>query len=76
MSTLQIRDVPDDVRTTLKVRAAEAGMSLSAYVLRELTRSARQPTLAELDERIRTRGTTRPATPAADVIRSDRATRP
>jgi len=56
MGLIQIRDVPDDVHRTLKVRAASEGTSLSQYVLREVTRVARTPTPAELDERIRARG--------------------
>ena len=72
MSTLQVRDVPDDVRQTLKVRAAAAGQSLSEYVLGELSRLARQPTLGELTERVRLRGSAEPATRAADILRSER----
>ena len=34
---IQIRHVPEDVHTRLKARAAAAGMSLSDYLLRELT---------------------------------------
>ena len=56
MGLLQIRDVPEDVHRTLKVRAAADGVSLSDYVLREIIRAARSPTPAELDERIRARG--------------------
>jgi plasmid stability protein len=55
MGLIQIRNVPDDVHRTLKVRAAAAGTSLSEYVLREVTRAARSPTPEELDERIRGR---------------------
>jgi antitoxin FitA len=72
MSTLQIRDVPDDVRQTLKTRAAAAGQSLSEYVLRELSQLARQPTLSELTERIGHRGAAEPRTRAADVLRAER----
>ncbi len=46
--TIQIRNVPDDVHHTLRVRAAEADMSLSDYVLKELTRVARRPPIADL----------------------------
>lgn len=56
MGLIQIRNVPDDVHRTLKVRAAADGTSLSDYVLREVTRAARNPTPAELDARIRARG--------------------
>jgi plasmid stability protein len=56
MSLIQIRNVPEDVHRTLKVRAAAEGTSLSDYVLREITRAARTPTAEELDARIRARG--------------------
>jgi plasmid stability protein len=55
MSLIQIRNVPEDVHRTLKVRAAAEGTSLSDYVLREITRAARTPTAEELDARIRAR---------------------
>lgn len=55
MGMIQIRDVPDDVHRTLKVRAAAQGISLSEYLLREVTRVARSPTPGELDARIRAR---------------------
>lgn len=72
MSTLQVRDVPDDVRQTLKVRAAAAGQSLSEYLLSELSRLARQPTLDELTSRLRLRGSVEPSTRASDILRADR----
>jgi antitoxin FitA len=53
MALIQIRNVPDDVHRTLKVRAAAAGTSLSDYLLREITRVAHSPTPEELDARIR-----------------------
>jgi len=56
MGLIQIRNVPDDVHRTLKMRAAAAGTSLSDYVLREVTRAARTPTPEELDDRITARG--------------------
>lgn len=49
---VQIRNVPDDIHRTLKIRAAEAGLSLSDYVLAEITRLAERPTLAEMRERL------------------------
>jgi plasmid stability protein len=55
MGLIQIRNVPEDVHRTLKVRAAAEGSSLSDYVLREVTRVARTPTPEELDARIRRR---------------------
>ncbi len=50
---IQIRDVPDQVHSTLKARAARGGMSLSDYLKRELGRAAEQPSLREWLERVR-----------------------
>lgn len=55
MSTLYIRDVPDDVTAVLKERAAASGMSLSAYVGAQLVALAERPTNAEVAERLRAR---------------------
>ncbi|MGN9844398.1 FitA-like ribbon-helix-helix domain-containing protein [Nonomuraea sp. H19] len=53
MATLYIRDVPEPVAESLKERAAEAGMSLSAYVARELADIATRPTNAEIVKRLK-----------------------
>lgn len=45
---IQIRNVPDDVHRTLKVRAAAEGLSLSDYVKRDLEELARQATIEEV----------------------------
>lgn len=72
---IQVRDVPDDVHRTLKMRAAAAGMSLSDYIKRDLQQSAAKPTLAEIDERVRSRG--RSALTRTDIIAAlDEARRP
>ena len=55
MTTLYIRDVPDDVAETLKERAAAGGMSLSAYVGAELAKIASRPTNAEIAARLMSR---------------------
>jgi antitoxin FitA len=52
---IQIRNVPDDVHKALKIRATKEGMSLSDFLLREVTKVAKQPTLEEMIERIRRR---------------------
>jgi plasmid stability protein len=49
---IQIRNVPDDLHRTLKVRAAQAGMTLSDYLLSEIEQVAEKPTLSELMERL------------------------
>ncbi len=76
MSTLQIRDVPDDIKQVLKVRAAKAGQSLSEYALAELRRSAERPTFEELWERIKQRGgPVEGLTSAAEILRAERDAR-
>jgi len=47
-SMIQIRHVPDDIHKTLKIRAIQNGMSLSDYLLREITQLAKRPTLNDL----------------------------
>ena len=49
--TLQVRAVPEKVHRRLKARAADAGLSISAYLLAELTRFAALPTREEMRER-------------------------
>lgn len=53
MATLYIRDVSDPVAETLKLRAATQGLSLSAYVARELSKLASRPTNEEIVARLR-----------------------
>src|SRR5450759_1397063 len=48
---IQIRDVPEHVHSTLKARAAREGMSLSAFIKRELERTVERPTMREWLER-------------------------
>lgn len=52
---VQIRNVPEALHRKLKARAAEAGKSLSDYLLEELRRSAAKPTPEELMRRIEAR---------------------
>ncbi|MDO8148809.1 MULTISPECIES: hypothetical protein [unclassified Isoptericola] len=75
MSTLQVRDVPDDVKRVLKARAARSGQSLSEFVLQELSELAGRPTISELTDRIRDRGSYTPGVAAADVLAAARSER-
>lgn len=72
MSTIQIRDVPEEIRRTLKARAAASGRSLSQYVLDLLSREARQPTLEELLGRVRARGAVELGDSAQRLLRAER----
>ena len=72
---IQIRNVPDALHRRLKARAAEAGMSLSDYLLADLRRSAERPTPEELRERIRARAAISLPEPAARTVRAERDAR-
>ena len=72
---IQIRNVPDDVHRTLKVRAAEAGLSLSDYLLRQVERSAKRPTIEEVLTRIKRDGSVNPRESSAKAIRAEREAR-
>ncbi|WP_202610953.1 FitA-like ribbon-helix-helix domain-containing protein [Herbidospora solisilvae] len=77
---IYIRDVDDDVIETLKHRAAEARMSLSAYAAQQLTIAARRPSNADVMRRARDlaaarrdRGAVTPTTEEiAEAVRADR----
>ena len=69
---IQVRNVPDAVHRRLKVRAAEAGKSLSEYLLEELTQLAAVPTLAEMTQRLATRTRVKVRTSAAAAARKER----
>jgi plasmid stability protein len=47
MSMVQIRNVPPELHRALKARAAQAGLSLSDYLLEELRNVAVRPTMRE-----------------------------
>jgi plasmid stability protein len=53
---IQIRNVPDEVHRTLKVRAATEGLSLSDYIKRDLEELAKQATIEEVFAGARARG--------------------
>ena len=69
---IQIRNVPDHLHKTLKVRAALEGLSLSDYLLAEIERSAERPTLREIRDRLRQRSPVRLSVSPADAVRAER----
>ncbi len=50
---ITIRDIPEDVRDRLKVRAASRGQSMQRYLRSELTRLVTKPTVHEWIESVR-----------------------
>lgn len=69
---VQIRNVPDALHRKLKVRAADAGQTLSDYLLAELERVAGRPTRDEMLSRLHGRRRVTLKTSAARVIREER----
>ena len=72
---IQLRNVPDALHRTLKIRAAMAGMSLSDYLLAEIRQVAKRPTLDELRERLHRRARVAAPLSAARAVRAERETR-
>jgi antitoxin FitA len=76
MPHIQLRNVSPELHRKLKARAAEAGMTLSDYLLRDIERRAELPTLREWVERVRTSDhLTELKTRPADLIREERRSR-
>lgn len=76
MPNVLIRNLPDDVHATLQRRAASAGMSLQQYLSSELAHLARNPTMDEVLDRIRTRSGGRVGLQTAvDDLREEREAR-
>jgi hypothetical protein len=72
---IQIRNVPERTHRTLKARAAEAGMSLSDYLLAELTDAANRPTVEEMRRRLDQRSAVLTGESSEDAVRAVRAGR-
>jgi hypothetical protein len=70
--TLQVRDVPDDVHTALRTRAAAAGMSLSDYVLQQLVEVASRPPVSDV---LRRAGERPGGASTADIVEAVRGGR-
>jgi antitoxin FitA len=72
---IQIRNVPDWMHRTLKARAAEAGVSLSDYLLKELRFIAERPTMEEMRRRLHQLEPIVLSESAADAVRAERDAR-
>ncbi|MGI8729233.1 MAG: FitA-like ribbon-helix-helix domain-containing protein [Solirubrobacteraceae bacterium] len=70
--TIQVREVPEEIHRELRARAAAADASLSAYVLRELTRVAERPPVADVLERAAARAGGARGAAIVEAVRSGR----
>lgn len=76
MPSIQVKDVPPEVHSTLRRRAAAAGQSLQEYLLEHLCQQAATPTLDEVLDRAGGRAGGRvPLTDAVRAVRADRRDR-
>ena len=69
---VQIRHVPDDIHRKLKMRAVERGMTLSDFLLREVSEVANRPTLEEVVDRMRRRPRATGRIDSAALVRAER----
>jgi len=72
---IQIRHVPEPLHRKLKARAAEEGVSLSDYLLREMRRFAETPTLDEMKRRLAQLEPVTADISAAEAVRRERDSR-
>jgi plasmid stability protein len=72
---IQLRHVPDAVHRKLKARAAMKGMSLSDYLVREVTQLTEQPTMQEVLAEIRKLSPVEWREPVVETIRRMRESR-
>ena len=72
---IQLRNVPDALHRKLKARAAQAGMSLSDYLIGEIRHVAERPTMEEFRARLARRTPVELREPLADSVRAERDSR-
>jgi plasmid stability protein len=72
---IQIRNVPDSIHREMKARAANAGMSLSDYLLNEIRLVAERPTLEQMRERLKNLPRVELDVSHADAVRAERDVR-
>jgi plasmid stability protein len=70
---VQIRNVPVELHRRLKARAALEGLSMSDFVLREVTRALERPSRAEVIERLRSRPRLKLGDEVVVALREERA---
>ena len=72
---IQVRNVPDELHRKAKARAALEGLSLSAYLLRELERAVDRPSRRDVLDRLARLPPVKVEPDPAEVIREERDAR-
>jgi plasmid stability protein len=74
-TTLQIRNVPEEIHAAVRVRAAEAGISVSDYLLQLVAETVSRPSMADILARARQLARAGGGAKRADVAAAIRAGR-
>lgn len=69
---IQLRNVPDALHRKLKIRAAEAGLTLSDYLTREVRKVAERPTDEEIRRRLAALPTRKLNPTPTEIVREER----
>jgi plasmid stability protein len=69
---IQLRNVPDALHRKLKARAAEEGLSLSDYLIREVRRVAERPTDEDIRRRLAALPVLELSPSPTEIIREER----
>lgn len=69
---IQLSDIPEDVHRKLELRAAEAGLSLSEFLIREFEKIAAQTSQQEFLKRLGNRPVRHISPSPTEIIREER----
>lgn len=72
---IQLRHVPDALHRRLKVRAAQEGMTLSDFLIREVRKVAERPSQEEIMARLASRSSPFLSETPAQTVRAEREAR-
>jgi plasmid stability protein len=76
MSSVQIRNVPDELHRELKARAAQSGMTLSDYLLAEIRDVAVRPSMHQWLDKVSRREPVETSLTASEAIHFERERAP
>ena len=71
-TTIRVRNVPEALHRRLKARAAQEGISMSRFVLREIERALERPSRREVLAAIRSQPKVELDMSPADILRGER----
>ncbi len=72
---VQIRNVPDEIHRALKIRSAEERMTLSDFLLKEVTHIANRPTIRSIISNIKCRDEVILSEDSVQAVRRERDSR-